>query len=67
MTVADLIALLRQHDPSMRVLVAEESSIFGALPDDLQVVDYSNAMALLVAPREMVESRNAAKPRPSQI
>ena len=56
MSVGDLIELLRQHDPSMRVLVADVNSIFGALPDDLHIVDYSNAKALLIASHEMVES-----------
>jgi hypothetical protein len=62
MTAADLIAMLRQHDPTMRVLVADVNSIFGAHQDDLHVVEFDFAKALLFAPHEFVESWDAAKP-----
>lgn len=62
MNVADLMELLKQHDPLMRVLVADTNSIFGAHPDDVHVVEYSHAQALLIAPRELVENWDAVEP-----
>jgi hypothetical protein len=60
MNVADLVELLREHDPLMRVVVADAVGIFGAQPEDLHVVDLSNSKALLIAPFEFVESWDAA-------
>ena len=62
MNVADLMELLKQHDPLMRVLVADTNSIFGAHPDDLRVVEFSWKPALLIAPLELVENWEAVKP-----
>ena len=62
MNVADLVELLKQHDPLMRVLVADANSIFGAHPDDLHVVDFSPAKALLIAPHELVGVWDAVMP-----
>ena len=60
MNVADLMELLKEHDPLMRVVVADAVGIFGAQPEDLHVVDLSNAKALLIAPFEFVESWDAS-------
>lgn len=59
MNVADLMELLKEHDPLMRVVVADPVGIFGAQPEDLHVVDLSNVKALLIAPFEFVESWDA--------
>lgn len=59
MNVADLVELLKEHDPLMRVVVADAAGIFGAQPEDLHVVDLSNGKALLIAPFEFVESWDA--------
>jgi hypothetical protein len=56
MNVADLVELLKDLDPLMRVVVADAVGIFGAQPEDLHVVDFSNDKALLIAPCEFVES-----------
>jgi len=55
-TVADGIQLLQQHDPAMRVLVADSNSIFGLQLDDLQVVEFSCKPALLITPSILFES-----------
>lgn len=60
MTVADLMELLKEHDPLMPVVVADAVSIFGAQPEDLHVVELSRGKALLIAPREFVESWDAS-------
>jgi hypothetical protein len=62
MNIADLFELLKQQDPLMRVLVADANSIFGATADDLHVVEFNNVKALLIAPHELVEKWDAAKP-----
>jgi hypothetical protein len=59
MKVADLVELLKEHDPLMRVVVADAVGIFGAQPEDLRVVDLSSDKALLIAPCEFVESWDA--------
>jgi uncharacterized protein involved in tellurium resistance len=63
MNVADLMELLKEHDPLMRVVVADAVGIFGAQPEDLHVVDLSNVKALLIAPFEFVESWDATDGR----
>jgi hypothetical protein len=60
MNVADLMELLKDLDPLMRVVVADAVGIFGAQPEDLHVVDFSNNKALLIAPCEFVESWDAS-------
>ena len=60
MTVADLMELLKDIDPLMRVVVADAVGIFGAQPEDLHVVEFSNDKALLIAPCEFVESWDAS-------
>lgn len=60
MNVADLVELLKDLDPLMRVVVADAVGIFGAQPEDLHVVDLSNNKALLIAPCEFVESWDAS-------
>lgn len=60
MNVADLMELLKQLDPLMRVVVADAVGIFGAQPEDLHFVDFSNTKALLIAPCEFVESWDAS-------
>lgn len=59
MNVADLVELLKEYDPLMRVVVADAVGIFGAQPEDLHIVDLSNGKALLIAPFETVESWDA--------
>ena len=59
MNIADLMELLKQHDPLMRVVVADAISVFSAHAEDLRVVDLSNGKALLIAPFEFVESWDA--------
>jgi len=60
MNVADLMEVLKDLDPLMRVVVADAVSIFGAQPEDLHVVDFGNNKALLIAPCEFVESWDAS-------
>lgn len=64
MTVGDLIRLLRRHDPQMRVLVADELSIFGMHRDDVRVIETSPSSwgerSLFVSP---IESKRSSAPR----
>lgn len=64
MTVGDLIRLLRRHDPRMRVLVADELSIFGMHRDDIRLIETSHSSwgkrSLLVSP---IESKRSSASR----
>lgn len=62
MTVADLIRLLRRHESQLRVLVADELSVFGMHRDDVRLIETSNSpwgeQSLLMSPFE--SKRNSA-------
>jgi hypothetical protein len=61
MTVADLIRLLRRHDPTLRVLVADNVGIFGMHYDDVRLIETPHSpwgeMSLLVSSLESVRSK----------
>ena len=67
-TIGGLIRLLRRHDPTLRVLVADNAGVFGMHQDDVRLIETPRSpwgeQSLLMSPFESVRSEAPRYQRP---